>query len=123
LDWKLKGLGSTLMMASQTGSAGAYWNATWPGSVGIYTAMAPGRFAATINQPPLRSHSPLTVPIDWLAARARQFRSNDLPPSHLLRLAFDTCATYADARKLLCDAPICMPVFFTLAGVAPGEGC
>lgn len=123
LDWKLKGLGSTLILARQEGRAGSYLNATWPGSVGIYSAMAPGRFAAAINQPPLRSHSPLTVPFDWLAARARQYASSALPPSHLLRLVFDTCADYSTARKMLCETPICMPVFFTLAGVARDEGC
>lgn len=123
LDWKLKGLGRTLIMARQRGPAGDYLNATWPGSVGIYTAMAPGRFAAAINQPPLRSHSPLTVPLDWLAARGRQYASSDLPPSHLLRRAFDTCADYEEARAMLRDTPLCMPVFFSLAGNARGEGC
>jgi hypothetical protein len=123
LDWKLKGLGHTLLMARQRGRAGEYMNATWPGSVGIYTAMAPGRFAAAINQPPLRSHSPFTVPFDWLAARVRLYASRDLPPSHLLRRVFDTCATYGAALSCLRDTPLCMPVFFSLAGSEPGEGC
>lgn len=123
LDWKIKGLGRTLIMARQRGSAGDYLNATWPGSVGIYTAMAPGRFAAAINQPPLHSRSPLTVPFDWLAARARQYASTDLPPSHLLRRAFDSCANYEEARAMLRDTPLCMPVFFSLAGTRHGEGC
>jgi hypothetical protein len=123
LDWSLKGLGGTLIMARQDSPAGVYYNATWPGSVGIYTAMAPGRFAAAINQPPLRSRSRLTVPFDWLAARGRQYRSDDLPPSHLLRRAFEACCDYDEAFALLRDTPICMPVFFSLAGVAPGEGC
>lgn len=123
LDWKLKGLGHTVIMARQYGPAGEYMNATWPGSVGIYTALAPGRFAAAINQPPLRSHSPLTVPIDWLAARARQYASIDIPPSHLLRRVFDTCPTYDAALACLRDTPLCMPVFFSLAGTEPGEGC
>ena len=123
LDWKLRGLGGTLTLTRQDGRAGPYLNATWPGSVGIYTAMAPGRFAAAINQPPLRSRSPLTVPFDWVASRARQYNSNDLPPSHLLRQVFDTCADYGAARKILCEVPVCMPVFFTLAGAGPGEGC
>ena len=123
LDWKLKGLGHTLIMARQHGPAGAYLNATWPGAVGIYTAMAPGRFAAAINQPPLRSHSPLTVPFDWLAARARQFASQDLPPSHLLRRVFDSCTDYNAALACLRDTPLCMPVFFSLVGSEHGEGC
>ena len=123
LDWKLKGLGQTLLMARQSGAGGHYLNATWPGSVGIYTAMAPGRFAAAINQPPLRSHSSMTVPFDWLAARARQYASRDLPPSHLLRSVFDESPDYESAKRRLRDTPICMPVFFSLAGVERGEGC
>lgn len=123
LDWKLRGLGRTLIMARQHGPAGGYLNATWPGSVGIYTALAPRRFAAAINQPPLRSHSPLTVPLDWLAARARQYAASGLPPSHLLRRVFDTCADYGEALVLLRDTPLCMPVFFSLAGRERGEGC
>lgn len=123
LDWKIPGLGRTLIMARQSGPAGVYLNATWPGSVGIYTAMAPGRFAAAINQPPLYSRSPLTVPFDWLAARARQYTSDDMPPAHLLRQVFDCCADYAEALARLRDTPLCMPVFFSLAGTRPGEGC
>lgn len=123
LDWRIKGLGRTLIMARQSGPAGVYLNATWPGSAGIYTAMAPGRFAAVINQPPLRSRSPLTVPFDWLAARARQYSSRDWPPSHLLRHVFDNCADYAEALTMLRDTPLCLPAFFTIAGVRPGEGC
>lgn len=123
LDWKIKGLGRTLIVARQDGPAGPFVNATWPGSVGIYTAMAPGRFAAAINQPPLRSRAPWTLPFDWLAARVRQYACTDLPPSHLLRLAFETCADYEEARDFLRETPICMPAFFSLAGVAPGEGC
>ena len=123
LDWKLRGLGETLLMARQSGPAGDYLNATWPGSIGLWTAMAPGRFAAAINQPPLRSHSPLTVPFDWLAARARQYTSRDLPPSHLLRQVFDHCTDYREALACLRDTPLCIPVFFTLAGNEPGEGC
>lgn len=123
LDWKLKGLGRTMIMARQSGPAGRYMNATWPGAVGIYTAMAPGRFAAAINQPPLRSHSPLTVPFDWLRARTRQYASRELPPSHLLRQVFDTCGNYASALQQLRDTPICLPVFFSLAGTERNEGC
>jgi hypothetical protein len=123
LDWKLKGLGRTLIMARQHGPAGDYLNATWPGAVGIYTAMAPGRFAVAINQPPLHSHSRLTMPLDWLAARARQYASSDLPPSHLVRRVFETCADYHEALAMLRDTPLCVPVFFSLAGNERGEGC
>ena len=54
LDWPLPGLGRALVVARQQGAAGGYYNVTWPGYVGVLTAMAPGRFSAAINQPPLR---------------------------------------------------------------------
>jgi hypothetical protein len=37
--------------------------------VGIITAIAPGRFAAAINQPPVLSYSAI-LPVDWLTVRA-----------------------------------------------------
>lgn len=123
LDWRMAGLGRNLVVARQTGGAGGFLNVTWPGVVGVYTAMAPGRFAAAINQTPLRSRSVATLPFDWLAARRRHWRSTALPPSHLLRRAFETCAAYDEARAMLRDTPICLPAFFVLSGVAAGEGC
>jgi hypothetical protein len=35
--------------------------------VGIITAIAPGRFAAAINQPPVLSYGAI-LPVDWLAS-------------------------------------------------------
>ena len=35
--------------------------------VGIIAAIAPGRFAAAINQPPVLSYSAI-LPVDWLAS-------------------------------------------------------
>ncbi|MBT6117167.1 MAG: hypothetical protein HOH66_04815 [Rhodospirillaceae bacterium] len=63
------------------------------------------------------------MPIDWLLNRFRQWRETGLPPAHLLRVVFDECATYAEARERLTHDPICLPAIFTLAGTNPGEGC
>jgi hypothetical protein len=39
-----------------------------------------------------------------------------------LRRVFDECRTYAEAKALLVETPLCIPAFFTLAG-AHAEGC
>ena len=54
LDWPFPGLGRFVEIARMRGPAGEFYNVTWPGYVGALTAFAPGRFAAAINQAPLR---------------------------------------------------------------------
>ena len=122
LDWPLDGLGRNLVVAKRAGEAGAYYDVTWPGFVGVATAMAPGRFSAAINQPPMRRLTP-SCGLDWVLNRWRVWRTRALPPAHLLRRVFDECRTYAAAKAMLSAASICVPAFFTLSGVAPGEGC
>lgn len=122
LDWRMAGLGRNVVVALQRGAAGDFANITWPGYVGVVTAVAPGRFAVAINQPPRMSWG-ATPPVDWAIARAKLWRSDALPPSHLLRFVCETCATYLDAKRLLNEAPLCLPAVFILAGVTPGEGC
>lgn len=120
LDWPFPGLGRSVMLVDHAGPAGAYTSVTWPGFVGVLTGTAPGRFAAAINQPPL----PLPAcgkAVGWLAARWLVNRSRALPPSHLLRLAFETCSSFAQAVDLLETTPLCMPAIFVLAGIHPGE--
>ena len=41
-------------VARQRGVAGDFLSVTWPGFAGLLTAVAPGRFAASINQAPMR---------------------------------------------------------------------
>lgn len=122
LDWRQPGLGRNLVAARQRGSAGDYVNLTWPGFVGVLTAIAPGRFAAAINQPPMMSWG-LGLPLDWAVGRSKVWASRALPPAHLLRHVFETCADYDEAKRMLAQTPICLPAFFTLAGTRPGEGC
>jgi len=122
LDWPLTGLGRHVVVARMSGPAGAYENVTWPGFSGVATAMAPGRFAAAINQPPMRRWS-FSCWFDWGVNRFRIWRRRVLPPVHLLRQVFDTCATYTDAKRVLTETPLAMPAFFTLSGLDPDEGC
>ena len=54
LDWPFKGLGRHIAVARMRGAGGGdFFSVTWPGYVGALTAMAPGRFAACINQAPM----------------------------------------------------------------------
>jgi hypothetical protein len=122
LDWPLPGLGRALVVARQEGVAGCYYNATWPGYVGVLTAMAPGRFSAAINQPPLR-HFTGSLPVDWVLGRFSIYRHGGLPPSHLLRRVFDECRDYEDAKRMLVETPICLPTFFSLSGRFAEQGC
>ncbi len=120
LDWPFDGLGHALIAVRQKGTAGPYVSITWPAFAGVLTGLAYGRFAAAINQPPL----PLPAwgkAVGWTALRLRVNRSRALPPSHLLRLAFDTCNDFSEAEALIRTTPICVPAIFTLAGPNAGE--
>ncbi|MET4698180.1 hypothetical protein ABIE65_001197 [Constrictibacter sp. MBR-5] len=127
LDWPLPGLGENLVVVRHEGPHGSWLSATWPGFVGSLTIMAPGRFAVSINQPPARltKIGPFGVPrvVDWFISRRKVARSNGLPPAHLLRKVCEEAADYAEAKRMLSDAAVCIPVFFTVAGLAPTEGC
>ncbi|MBL8659593.1 MAG: hypothetical protein JNM75_07540 [Rhodospirillales bacterium] len=122
LDWPMNEIGRAVIVAAQDGGAGIYYTVTWPGYIGVLTAMAPGRFAIAINQPPMRRHSG-ALWLDWVVNRTSVWRGLSLPPSHLARAVCDTAATYAEARRQLIETPLCIPAFYTLAGAAAGEGC
>lgn len=122
LDWPLSGLGGNVVVARQDGGAGTYYNVTWPGFVGVFTAMAPSRFSAAINQPPMKAFT-RSCWFDWAISRTGMWRKSGLPPAHLLRKVFDQCASYGDARRLLSEAPICAPAFYTLSGDDGDVGC
>lgn len=122
LDWPLHGLGRNLVVARQSSAAGPWLNITWPGFAGVMTAMAPGRFAAAINQPPIRRVTGF-VPLDWVVQRIRVGRSRALPPSHLLRRAFETCHAYGAAKTMLMEGEICVPAIYSLTGIRPDETC
>lgn len=122
LDWRLEGLGQHVVVARAAPPAGTYYNVTWPGAVGVLTAMAPGRFSAAIHQAPMRRHG-LTALGDWAKNRAMVWRSTALPPAHLLRQVFEDCRDYTTARRRLIETPIALPAIFILAGAAADESC
>ena len=126
LDWPFAGLGRYAEVAHMRGDCGDFFSVTWPGYVGALTAMAPSRFAACVNQAPLRRRTVYR----WL--RAYDFAANALaiwradglmPPDQLLRQTFELCADYAAARRMLESTPVARPVIYVLAGCAAKERC
>jgi hypothetical protein len=126
LDWPFAGMGKGLEVALQAGPAGEFFNVTWPGAVGVLTAMAPGRFAATINQAPVRrrTRTPWLRWIDYgLNAIATWSGIRYAPPAHVLRQVFETAPDYAAAKRQLTSRPMARPVLIALIGTRPEESC
>jgi hypothetical protein len=126
LDWPFIGLGRYTELARMQGACGEFLSVTWPGYVGALTAMARGRFAACVNQAPMRRRTAHR----WL--RAYDFAANALavwqsvalmPPDQLLRLVFETCADFAAARHMLEITPVARPVIYVLTGCKANERC
>jgi hypothetical protein len=122
LDWNVNGLGRYVVAARVSSALGPWVSLTWPGFTGVLQAMAPGRFAAALNQPSARRRTGARA-IDWVLSRRDIWRSQYLQPVHLLRRVFEQAASFADARHMLESTPICAPVIYTLAGVRPSEAC
>jgi hypothetical protein len=125
LDWPFPGLGRRLEITRMRGTAGEFFNVTWPGYVGALTASAPGRFAAAINQAPLwrRTGAPWLRPYDLAANAIRTWSITFCPPDHLLREVFERCRDFDEARHRLETVAIARPVIFTLVGTRAGERC
>ena len=125
LDWPFPGLGRHVEVAHMRGAAGDFYNVTWPGFAGVLTGMAPGRFAAAVNQAPLwrRTQHPWLRPYDMMANAVATWSIHDIPPNQLLRQVFETCADFAEAKRVLETTPIARPVIYTLAGCRSGERC
>src|SRR5215831_2161510 len=125
LDWPYRGLGRHIEITRMRGSAGEFVNVTWPGYAGVLTALAPGRFAAAINQAPLwrRTRKPWLRPYDLAVNALRTWPIRFRPPDHLLREVFETCRDFGEAKRRLETVPVARPVIFTLIGCARGERC
>jgi hypothetical protein len=126
LDWHFSGLGRFVAVTRMRAPAGDYYSVTWPGYVGVLTALAPHRFAAAINQAPLRRRTldPRLRPFDLAANFVTTLRrSRAIPPDHLLRHVFETARDYADAKRMLQVTPVACPVIYTLVGYRAGDRC
>jgi hypothetical protein len=125
LDWPFPGLGRHVEIARMAGQVGEFYSVTWPGFVGVLTGMAPGRFAASINQAPMwrRTRQPWLRPFDMMANAAGTWAVRHMPPDQLLRHVFETAPDFASAREQLERTPIARPVIYTLAGSETGQRC
>lgn len=124
LDWPFPGLGRLVEVRRQRGAAGEFLNVTWPGFVGVLTAVAPARFAVSINQAPMRRRwrMPALLWLDYALNALSGLRGTGrLPPEHLLRHVFETSTSFDEARHLLETVPVARPVLFMLVGTQPGE--
>jgi hypothetical protein len=120
LDWHTPGLGRHVIAARVAGAAGTFVTMTWPGYTGVLQAVAPGRFAAALNQAPMRKvlggyH------VDWAVNRRRVWRMPHVTPAHLLRSVFETAETFDEAKRMLSTQAISTPGIFSLAGLGPEE--
>lgn len=123
LDWLTPGLGRNVMAAKVASPPGSFVTLTWPGYTGVLQAVAKGRFAAALNQAPMRKAGGGLMPLDWAINKGRVWRMRTGTPAHLLRDVFEQATNYAQARRMLIDTPIASPAIFSLAGLAPGETC
>lgn len=126
LDWPFPGLGRYVEIAQMRGPAGEFFNVTWPGYVGVLTALAPGRFAAAINQAPMkrRTHGRWLRLYDiGVNTLDTLLHVRDIPPDQLLRQVFENCRDYGEAKRTLETTPVARPVIYTLVGCNPGQRC
>jgi len=101
LDWPFPGLGRLVELVRQQGPAGDFINVTWPGFVGVLTATAKGRFAASINQAPMpwRGREGVGLWSDYARNALAAWRDGEgLLPEHLLRLVIERECRAARSR-------------------------
>ncbi len=122
LDWPDRGLGRYVIAARVHGEAGLWLTLTWPGYNGVLQAVAPGRFAAALNQAPMAKPVGIYA-LDWLVNRRSVWGLPHLPATYLLRQVFEGARDFAEAKAMLTATPIALPAIFTLAGLAPDDAC
>ncbi len=123
LDWRTPGLGRHIIAATVTAAVGPFVTMTWPGYTGVLQAMAPGRFAAALNQAPMPRRGGGVYPFDWLANKITVWRTPHATPAHVLRDVFEQAPDFAAARRHLSATPIAAPAIFSLAGTTADELC
>ena len=120
LDWEVRGIGRHVVAARIANPLGSWISFTWPAFTGVIQAVAPGRFAAAINQPSLPRRLGIEA-LDRLLSHGAIWRSKFLQPIHLLRRVFETAPDFETARSMLEATPVSTPVIFTLAGIRADE--
>ncbi|MBN3295536.1 NAAA amidase, partial [Amia calva] len=91
----------------------AYTATTYVGYVGILTGQSPGKFSISANE---RSSGFL-----WENA-VSAIMLKGIPDSWLLRNTLDEAKDYKEAVQKLSNTPTIRNIYYTVAGVNPGEG-
>jgi len=86
------------------GPAGDFTTIGWPGFIGAFSGIAPGRFAVTLNA--VLSAEPAEVA---------------MPVELLLRTVLEEARSFDAARTLLCETPIPCDCLLLLTGTLPGQ--
>ncbi len=109
LDWPGEYVGPYTIKVHYLSHQGEFTAVTWPGFVGIMSAVAKGRFSATINWLPWSNSGLLPA---WFP------KPNLLgwPASFLLRYIFERCKTYEEALREIKRKKVVVPVLITLVG-------
>lgn len=94
----------TLITEVRGAPAGPYSSVGWPGFVGVFSGMAPDRFAITLNAV-LSNETPSLAPSIAL----------------VLREVFETCADFDEAAYALTERPIAADCLLLLTGTQNGE--
>ncbi len=122
LDWPDRGLGRHIIAARVTCIVGDWLTLTWPGYTGVLQALAPGRFAAALNQGPMEQPVGVYL-LDWLVNRSKVWKRSHLTPAHLLRRVFEGARDFAEAKAMLSQTPIALPAIYILAGLEGDKTC
>ena len=94
-----------------------------PATVRAQACPAGSRLTAEFSLGGLRVTQETTL---WHGAGRVEFRTHvdgSIGQDQLLRVVFEECTTFAQARRRLEGTPIARPVIFTLAGCRVGERC
>lgn len=84
--------------------AGAFTTIGWPGLIGVYSGVAKGRFAVTLNAVLSLEQTQLATPVVFL-----------------LRTVLEEITTFEEALKTLCETPLPCDCLLLLSGVRTGE--
>jgi hypothetical protein len=85
-------------------AAGEFTTVTWPGFVGAFSGMAPGRFAITLNAVLSTDPAQLGTPVVLL-----------------IRRVLEEARSFDEARAILSETPIPCDCLLLLTGTRPGE--
>jgi acid ceramidase len=94
----------TVVVRVTAAPAGPFETVGWPGFIGVFSGVAKGRFAVTLNAVLSDERTPAAASV-----------------ALLLRDVFERCTTYADAVRVLTDTPIACDCLLLVTGVRAGE--